>query len=48
MNLLPRHDFNIVCGHFENIGLLGYPDLPNVDTPQYNIKKSHLLISPIT
>lgn len=49
MDLLSTHDFESKCiGHLENICLLSYADLPDVDIFYYTaLKKSYSLISPL-
>lgn len=44
-----RHDFMIsYVGHLENIGVLGYADLPNVVKCYTVSEKSHSLVSLIS
>lgn len=47
-DLLPMCDFVSLCiGHLKNTGLLSDPNLSNGNISLYNIKNSHLLISPL-
>lgn len=38
--------YDFVTDHLENVGLLSYADLPNIDTFHYTKSKLHLSVSP--